>query len=159
MKRLNKAMLYVFSVFGICFLIRDAMAAEKYPSKPINFIVAVEAGSDGDVLSRPLVQKASSILGSPIVVVNKPGAGSSMGYREIHDARPDGYTIGWTAGTIITNKLQGLLPYDFSDYTMICSFLIRWPAILPFQLTTIFRSHPVPKATCCPLRAARISMT
>ena len=42
---------------------------------------------------------------------------------------------------------------------MIFSFLIRWPAILPFQLTTIFRSHPVPKATCCQLRAARISMT
>ncbi len=157
-KRLDKAIVRVFfmfglSIFAILFFDGPAVAAEKYPSKPINFIIAVEAGSDGDVLSRPLIQKASSILGSPIVVVNKPGAGSSIGYREIHDAKPDGYTIGWTAGTIITNRLQGILPYDYRDYTIICSFLINVPGIVastktkrPFntfeEVITFAKSHP-----------------
>ncbi|MEK7877759.1 MAG: tripartite tricarboxylate transporter substrate binding protein, partial [Pseudomonadota bacterium] len=49
-------------------------AAENYPVKPIVFIVAVEAGADGDVLARPLMQRVSKMLGQPIVIVNKPGA-------------------------------------------------------------------------------------
>ena len=54
----------------------------------------MEAGADGDVLVRPIYQRMSKILGQPILVVNKPGGGSSIGYRELHAAKPDGYTIG-----------------------------------------------------------------
>jgi len=61
-----------------------ALAAEKYPVKPILCIVGVEAGADGDVLVRPIMQRVSQMLGQPIVIVNKPGGGSSIAYREIH---------------------------------------------------------------------------
>ena len=97
-------------------------ALEKYPVKPINIIVPVEAGADGDVMTRQLCQKASTLLGQPIIIVNKPGAGSSIGYREIYAAKPNGYTIGMATGTIITNKLQGIMPYDYHDYTMVGVF-------------------------------------
>src|SRR3970040_1737957 len=78
-----------------------AQAAEKYPAKPILCIVGVEAGADGGVLLRPIMQRVSQMLGQPIVIVNKPGGGSSIAYREIHAARPDGYIIGWGSGDII----------------------------------------------------------
>ena len=83
-----------------------AQAAEKYPSKPITFIVPLEAGGGGDVQTRPLAARLAELLGQPVVVVNKPGAGSSIGYRAIHDAKADGYTIGIGMATIVANKLQ-----------------------------------------------------
>jgi len=105
-------------------------AADKYPVKPIVFIVPVEAGGDGDVLVRPIMQRVSQMLGQPIVIVNKPGAGSSTGYREIHGAKPDGYTLGWGSATIITNKLQGVSPLDYHDFTQLGAYATFFPIII-----------------------------
>jgi len=107
-----------------------AQAADKYPVKPILCIVAVEAGADGDVLVRPIMQRVSQMLGQPIVIVNKPGGGSSIGYREIHAARPDGYTIGWGSATIITNKLQGVSPLDYHDFTQLGAYATFFPIVI-----------------------------
>ncbi|MDP2707326.1 MAG: tripartite tricarboxylate transporter substrate-binding protein, partial [Burkholderiales bacterium] len=105
MKRLFIAVSGILGCLG--FSSGLVQAAEKYPVKPILFIVPVEAGGDGDVLVRPVMEKVSKMLGQPVVIVNKPGGGSSIGYRELHNAKPDGYTLGWGSATIITNKLQG----------------------------------------------------
>ena len=105
-------------------------AAEKYPVKPIECIVGVEAGADGDVITRPIAQSLSQILGQPVMIVNKPGAGSSIGYREIHNARTDGHTIGWGSATIITNKLQGVSPYDYHDFTQLGAFCTYFPIVI-----------------------------
>jgi putative tricarboxylic transport membrane protein len=107
-----------------------AHAAEKYPVKPIMCIVAVEAGADGDVLVRPLMQRVSKTLGQPIVIVNKPGGGSSLGYRELHGAKNDGYTIGWASATIITNKLQGVSPLDYHDFTQLGGYATFFPIVI-----------------------------
>jgi tripartite-type tricarboxylate transporter receptor subunit TctC len=79
-------------------------AQENYPNRPITFILAVEAGSDGDVLARPLMDRVGRILGQPITIVNRPGAGSAIGYKEINQAKPDGYTIGIVGGSHNINK-------------------------------------------------------
>jgi tripartite-type tricarboxylate transporter receptor subunit TctC len=62
---------FLFSVASASF--GTPHAAEKFPVKPIEFIVPLEAGSDGDVISRPVTQKVSQILGKPVMIVNKPG--------------------------------------------------------------------------------------
>lgn len=105
-------------------------AAETYPVKPIIFIVPTEAGADADVLARPFVQKLSNILGQTIMVVNKPGAGSSIGYREIHGAKPDGYTIGSGYTSLVSNKLQGLSPFDHRDLSIMGTFYSWGPTIV-----------------------------
>ena len=92
-----------------------AHAAEKYPVKPITAIVAVEAGADGDVLVRPIYQRMSKMLGQPILVVNKPGGGS---------------TIGWGSATIITNKLQGVSPLDHHDFTQLGAYATYFPIVI-----------------------------
>ena len=129
MKRLLIALLAVSSCasYIACTVAR---AADSYPAKPITFIVAVEAGADGDVLARPIMESVGKILGQPVVIVNKPGAGSSIGYREIHAAKPDGYTIGWGSATIITNKLQGVSPIDYHDFTHFGAYLTFFPIVL-----------------------------
>jgi len=128
-------------------------AAEKYPVKPIDFIVPMEAGSDGDVITRPVMQKVSEILGQPVMIVNKPGGGSSIGYRELYRAKPDGYTIGWGSATLISNKLQGISPIDYHDFTMLGTFATYFPVIVaatntkrPFktiqEVISFAKAHP-----------------
>lgn len=140
----------ILSVLLVC---SASEAAEKYPVKPINFVVPLEAGSDGDVLSRPVVHKVSEILGKPIMIINKPGAGSSLGYRDIYDAKPDGYTIGVAHTQLITNKLQGISPFDYNDFTIMGTFYNWSPIIVastktkrPFktmqEVFTHAKSHP-----------------
>jgi tripartite-type tricarboxylate transporter receptor subunit TctC len=121
MKRLSFTVVIV-GVLVAFFQGNEIRAAEPYPARPITFIVPVEAGSDADILARPLAQKASTFLSKPVVVVNKPGAGSSIGYREIYGAKPDGYTIGMATITIVSNKLQGIFPLDYHDFGLLGTF-------------------------------------
>jgi tripartite-type tricarboxylate transporter receptor subunit TctC len=107
---------------GILFAGNEVQAAEQYPAKPITLIVPLEAGSDGDILLRPVAQKASEILGKPIMVVNKPGAGSSIGFLEIHGAKPDGYVIGYGAIVMLTSKLAGVSRLGHADFTHLGAF-------------------------------------
>jgi len=131
-KEMHKIGMILFSlpVFLSAVHFGILQAAEKYPVKPIECIIAVEPGADGDVITRPIAQNVSEMLGQPIVIVNKPGGGSSIGYREVHNAKPDGYTIGWGSATIITNKLQGISPYDYHDFTMLGAFATYFPIVI-----------------------------
>jgi tripartite-type tricarboxylate transporter receptor subunit TctC len=123
-------MLSLLLVAGFIFSFEVLQAAEKYPAKPIIFLVPNEAGSSADMAARVLAAKLQAQLGQPVVVTNKPGAGSSTGNRELHNAKPDGYTIGMSTATIFMNKLQGLLPYDHNDYTVLGAYLNWAPAIV-----------------------------
>jgi len=153
MKRWGIVTLAVFLMLYLLGLGRQVQGAEEYPVKPIVFIMGVEAGSDGDVLSRPFAHRVSTLLGQPIVVVNKPGAGSSLAYREVQSAKPDGYTIGWASATIIINKLQGVSPYDYHDFTMLGTYYTAIPIIVastktkrPFktieEVISFAKAHP-----------------
>ena len=122
MKRLPIVVLRMVLLLSIVVLRNETQAADQYPEKPITFIVPIEAGSDGDILARPVVQKAAAGLGKNIVVVNKPGGGSTIGYLEVLRAKPDGYTIGMGTITLLTNKLQGLATFDYHDFTVLGTF-------------------------------------
>jgi len=69
-------------------------AAERYPSKPISWICPYGAGGNADTRSRLVAKVMSTVLGQPIIVDNKAGAGGNIGTEAIARAKPDGYTIG-----------------------------------------------------------------
>lgn len=69
-------------------------AANEYPSKPINFVVAYSAGGGTDVAARMFEPYLKKYLGGTIGIVNKPGGNGEVGFSSIATARPDGYTIG-----------------------------------------------------------------
>jgi len=153
MKKRSMGGFILLSLFSILFFAIGVNASEQYPAKPITFVVGLEAGSDGDVLARPVCQKVASLLGKPVLIVNKPGAGSTIGFRAIHDSKPDGYTIGWASATIVAAKLQGLLPYDHEDLTIIGTYATYIPIIVaatksarPFktieEALSFAKSHP-----------------
>ena len=130
MKKLFIAFLSVLLVVCVVNVKNSIEATEKYPTKPIVLIVPLEAGGGLDIVIRPFCEKLGALLGQSVVVVNKPGAGSSIGYRAMHDAKPDGYTLGAAMLTLPANKLQGLLPYDHSDYTHLGATSIPTPLLV-----------------------------
>lgn len=130
MKRFLIASLIVFFLCSGVIGGNKIQAAEKYPVKPITFIVPIEGGGDHDIVMRPWAEKASALLGKPVVVVNKPGAAQTIGYRETYGTRPDGYTICANTSSIIFAKLQGLFPYDYHDFTLLCLQMWSYPVLL-----------------------------
>mgnify|MGYP001156543537 FL=1 len=76
--------------------------AQGYPNKPIRLVVPYAAGGFSDVLARALAQKMSEGLGQPVVVDNKPGAGTLIGAEAVAKSAPDGYSLFFSTGTALT---------------------------------------------------------
>ena len=70
-----------------------AAAAQDFPNRPIKFIVPFPAGGPADTISRILTDKMSALLGQPIVVETRAGAGGLIGIASVAKSAPDGYTI------------------------------------------------------------------
>jgi tripartite-type tricarboxylate transporter receptor subunit TctC len=79
-------------------------AAQEFPSKPIKIIVPFGAGGPADVFSRQVGQYLSEALKQPVVVEDKPGAGSIIGTAEVQKSPPDGYTLLAMSNTHTVNE-------------------------------------------------------
>jgi tripartite-type tricarboxylate transporter receptor subunit TctC len=91
-----------------------ARAEDKWPSRPITWIVPFAAGGTTDVLGRVVGNKLGPALGTTVVVDNKPGAGGNIGSDFVAKAAPDGYTIlgGTISSHAINISLYPNMPYD-----------------------------------------------
>ena len=90
--------------------------ADTWPSKPIHFVVPFGPGGANDLVARYVAEAASRELGQPIIVDNKPGAGSALGAEVVAKSAPDGYTFLAPAGGVITNAMiKKSMPYQESD--------------------------------------------
>ncbi|MDF2466844.1 MAG: transporter [Ramlibacter sp.] len=119
-----------------------AQAQDKWPSKPITYIVPFGAGGTTDVLARLVTLKAGPALGTTFVIENKPGAGGSTGSDLTAKAAPDGYTIqgGTISSHAINISLYPKLPYDpvknFQPITLIGSM----PNVLVVRADSPYKS-------------------
>ena len=77
-----------------------AQAQAGYPDKPIRMVIAFAAGGPTDIVGRMLAPRLSEILGQQVIVDNKPGATGNIGTAMVADAKPDGYTILFSASTM-----------------------------------------------------------
>jgi tripartite-type tricarboxylate transporter receptor subunit TctC len=68
-------------------------AGDDYPTRPVTLVVAFPAGGGVDTVGRVIAQKLGAALGQPVIVENRPGAGSVIGARYVAKAVPDGYTL------------------------------------------------------------------
>ncbi len=70
-----------------------AQSQEKFPSRPITLIAPWPAGDSSDAVMRAFAESAGRILGTTVVIENKPGAGGTLGASAMVNAKPDGYTL------------------------------------------------------------------
>ncbi|WP_132980127.1 MULTISPECIES: tripartite tricarboxylate transporter substrate binding protein [unclassified Pigmentiphaga] len=84
-----------------------------YPTRQMRFVVPFTAGGGNDVLARDIAQPLADILGQPIVVDNKPGAGGNIGADLVAKAAPDGHTLLLATNTLTINPfVLRSIPFD-----------------------------------------------
>ena len=84
-----------------------APASAEFPEKAIQFIIPFGAGGGADIEGRLLAKGMAKVLGQPVIPVNKPGAGGSVTYTFVKNAKPDGYTVAWNSTSILTSTNIG----------------------------------------------------
>ncbi|HET7731125.1 MAG TPA: tripartite tricarboxylate transporter substrate binding protein [Usitatibacter sp.] len=105
--------------------------AAPFPSKAIKIIVPFGPGGFTDVAARILQKELAPAIGQPIIIENKPGAGSTIGTSEVAKVAPDGYTLVMISTThVISPHLYKTMPYDpIRDFTPVMK-LAEGPYVL-----------------------------
>ncbi len=104
----------MFRLFAIALLLPALALGQAFPSKPIRLICPFPPAGAVDIASRATAYEMTKILGQPVTVENKPGAGGNLGGAEAAHAAPDGYTIFMTTSGIqaINPALYAKMPFD-----------------------------------------------
>ena len=119
------------------FLLASAFAtiagAQAYPERPVRIVVGFPPGGSSDTVARVVAQHLSPLLGQPVVVENKPGAGGVIGSDTVAKAAPDGYTLLLaTAGHSTAAAMFRKLPFDpVKDFAWISTI-----TTYPFAIAT-----------------------
>jgi tripartite-type tricarboxylate transporter receptor subunit TctC len=95
-------------------LAAGAAVADKYPSKPIQFVIPFGAGGGADIEGRLLADEMGKVLGVKLVPVNMVGGGGARTYTHIKNSDPDGYTVGWNSTSILTTTNIGNVNFEHS---------------------------------------------
>jgi len=146
---LNKVLGFVFFL-----ALSGASLAQPYPSKPVKWIVPFPPGGPTDTFSRAAAQKLAELVGQPVVVENRAGAGAAIGMEALAKSAPDGYTIGLstTGSHAINPHLYKNLAYDpvrdFAPITLAISYVNvlvvnpKLPIHNGAELVAYAKSHP-----------------
>ena len=98
---------------AVLLLAASAATAEDWPTRPIRVISPFPAGSASDTVSRVVLDSVSQLVGQPMVIETKPGAGGIVGFADVAKADPDGYTLVTSSTSLGTGAvLHRHLPYD-----------------------------------------------
>jgi tripartite-type tricarboxylate transporter receptor subunit TctC len=105
--------------------------AQAWPSRPIKLVAPFSPGGFTDVVARILAQKLGESLGQPVIIENKPGAGSTIGTDYVAKSKPDGYTFAIVSTTHVSSPwLYKSIPYDaIKDFTPVMK-LVEGPYVM-----------------------------
>ncbi len=118
-------------LFAVLLLGTSFSALAAWPDKPIVIVVPFPPGGNTDILARLVGQKLSISLGQPVIVENKPGAGSMIGSQVVARAKPDGYTfLMGSIANVLNNFFYKKPLYDISKDLMPVSQLVAVPNYL-----------------------------
>lgn len=95
------------------------MAQEKFPSRPIDFVVGFGVGGGADQMSRILGPEMTKVLGVPLPITNISGAGGDVGLSKMIGANADGYTLAFQNSNSVTNIALGTSPFKLQQFTYI----------------------------------------
>jgi tripartite-type tricarboxylate transporter receptor subunit TctC len=117
--------------------------AQAYPTRPVRLIVGFPAGGPSDIVARLIGQWLSERLGQPIVIENRPGAGTNIATEAVAKAAPDGYTLLLATSTNAFNAtLYDNLNFNFvQDITPVAS-IVRVPLVMEVNPAVPARTVP-----------------
>ena len=102
-----------FAILLLAALLSPLAVAQEYPSRPIRFVAPFAPGGGNDLTSRIVAEGLAQALAKPVIVDNRPGAGSIVGTEIVAKAAPDGYTLLNAGISIAFNAaLYRKLPFD-----------------------------------------------
>lgn len=113
-RRLAAPMLFCLILFACIHA-----GAAPYPDKPIALVVPYGAGGTADLAARQMAVQLKKHLNVPVTVINQGGASGSIGAKYVLDARPDGYTLLFTADSLGTQRVMGISAMSYHDFTPI----------------------------------------
>jgi tripartite-type tricarboxylate transporter receptor subunit TctC len=102
---------FLLAVAGFLHAI-PAPAQTVFPSKPVHWIVPFQPGGSAEIISRVIANRLRVVWGQPVIIDNKPGAGTLIGTEAIAKAAPDGHTFGLVITAHVINPSMRKLPYD-----------------------------------------------
>jgi tripartite-type tricarboxylate transporter receptor subunit TctC len=141
------------TLLGAAAFCAAAPAQEAWPSRPITIVVPYPAGGSNDVFARAMGRRLSEVLGQPVLIDNKPGAGGTLGTGIVAKAPADGYTLVAVSSSFVTNAaVQPRLPFDpvksFAPVAVMAQgpFVVAvradLPAKTPAELVALARQQP-----------------
>jgi tripartite-type tricarboxylate transporter receptor subunit TctC len=147
----RSVMLSAIAVLGVAAVAAPPAAAE-FPEGPVTFVVPFSPGGSNDIMARQLGQRLEPILGQPVVIENRPGAGATIGSEYVARQEPDGYTIMIASVTFTMNPaVQGELPFDpradfapvamLGEVPLVIGARPNIPADTPEELFAYLREH------------------
>src|SRR6478736_6745314 len=104
----GRAVLAVFFSFAAF----ASASAQDWPTRTINVIVPLGAGSASDIIARVVMDQVGRQLGQNVIIENRPGAGGTIGANMVAKAAPDGYTVLVYGALASAHALHEKLPYD-----------------------------------------------
>src|SRR5688572_12144198 len=139
---------------GIAALLVAAAAhAQSYPDRPVRIVVGFPPGGSSDTVARVVAQQLSPLLGQPVVVENKPGAGGVIGSDTVAKSAPDGHTLLLaTAGHSTAAAMMQKLPFDaVKDFAWV-STVTTYPFAIATSADSAIKSFPdlIAKAKAAP---------
>lgn len=96
--------------------------AASFPSKPIKFVVPYSPGGASDVSCRIVAKYMEKVLGQPVVIVNVNGAGGAVGWKQVENAKPDGYTITMWADPVAVMEATKATDFTHRDFEPVAMF-------------------------------------
>jgi tripartite-type tricarboxylate transporter receptor subunit TctC len=134
--------------FVLACVVAPALAQEKFPNRPVRFVVGFSAGGPNDIVARVMSEWLTEHLGSPFVVENRVGTGGMLAAQSVINSAPDGYTIMFVApNNAIGATLYKNLPFvHVRDTTPIASMMkltnvMVVPPSLPVKTVAEFIAH------------------
>jgi hypothetical protein len=92
----------------------DLALADDYPERPLQLVVPFPPGGASDVVARIIAGELEARLGKPVIVMNRPGGGTTIAGKEVARAAPDGYTLFFSSNSTFTlpAAVKETVPYD-----------------------------------------------
>ncbi len=126
-KRISQCLLGLLVSVG-CWV---TASAQTFPNKPIKIVVGYAAGGAVDAVARSVGQSLSASTGQPVLVDNKPGAGTNIAVKSVIAAEPDGYTLLMAANALAANMaLYQPAPFDAEKELTAVSLVGRVPVVI-----------------------------